>query len=184
VILAPDSLAIQTRAYQEFDDFLERLRQVLEALVEHIRPSIGMRLGLRYVNEIRANRLPWDEVISPELLGPLREPGLRQHAATVSSVQQVLLRYENHQGINIQHGLFPQGTTVQPRIGVEPDERAFYLLDFDVFRDSPRPGGIQMAPGVLCQDVGVYHSIIHRLFRWAVTDNYVETLEERRHAGH
>ena len=183
VVLAQDGLAIETRAYLRFDDFLERLRHVLGALVEYVRPTLGTRLGLRYVNEIPVDPLHSHEVIRPELLGPLSVPEFTMHARQLQSIQQISLRYDDHQGVNLNHGLFPSGTMVRPRAGEERADRPFYLLDFDVFRAPPRPPGLVIDPDRICTYVAAYHQVIHRLFRWAVTDAYVATLRERSHAS-
>jgi uncharacterized protein (TIGR04255 family) len=150
VVLAQDSLAIETRAYRHFADFLERLRTVLRALVEHVQPQLGTRLGLRYVNEIRPTSLDWRQVVRSELLGPLSVPEIVANTRQVQCIQQLALRYDEYLGVNINHGLFPGGTTVRPRAGTLQTHTPFYLLDFDVFRAPPRPAGLAMDPDAIC----------------------------------
>ncbi len=181
VVLSQDFLALETRKYEHFDDFLDRLRDALDALVQHIQPTIVTRLGLRYINEIRANshdNMMWPEVIRQDLLGPIAIQGLVENTIQVVAMQQLLLRYPNDTGINIHHGLVPTGTTIRLRPKEEQPTQPFYLLDFDVFREFPLPSALKMDAKVICQHVKVYHKMIYRLFRWSVSEQYISTLQE------
>ena len=140
IVLSQDFLTLETRNYEHFEDFLDRLSEALEALVEHVQPTVGTRLGLRYINEIRLDDLDnmdWLDVVRPELLGPVSLPELVKNTTQVISMQQLLLHYPQDLGINIQHGLVPSGTTVRLRPQEQAPNNAFYLLDFDVFQDFP-----------------------------------------------
>jgi uncharacterized protein (TIGR04255 family) len=181
IVLSQDFLSLETRNYVHFDDFLERLQEALDALSRHIQPTIGTRLGLRYINEIRSgdlHNLDWSDVIRPELLGPLTDKGLVGNTSQVVAMQQLLLRYPNDLGINIHHGLVPSGTTVRLRPKEESPKQAFYLLDFDIFREFSLPQALEMDSKAICQYVAMYHKMIYRLFRWSVTEKYISTIEE------
>jgi uncharacterized protein (TIGR04255 family) len=181
VVLAPDFLTIETRAYEQFNDFLDRLQEVLDALAQHIQPAVVTRLGLRYIDEIRQSDMEWSDVIRAELLGPVAVPELIANAIQTATIQQLLLRYPDNQGITIHHGLFPTGSIVQPRPGEEMPGSPFYLLDTDVYREFPLPEALPTDPKVICRYVEASHKVIYRLFRWSVTDAYLSTLEVRRH---
>ncbi len=181
VVLSPDFLTLETRSYEHFDDFLTRLQEALNALVKHIQPTVVTRLGLRYINEIRSTNLKnmtWSDVIRQDLLGPIATSALVQNSIQAVATQQVLLRYPNDMGINIHHGLFPTGTTIQLRPKEEQPTVPFYLLDFDVFREFPLPGALIMDTEAICQYVKVYHKMIYRLFRWSVTEHYISAQKE------
>lgn len=176
VVLAPEALGIEARHYSDFDDFRARFLEVLEALALHIQPSIVIRLGLRYINEIRPEAPTWPKIIRQELLGPLAVPELIQNTVAISALQQLMLRYLDDQGITIHHGLIPGGTSVQLRQGESEPQQEFYLLDFDVFRDFPPARALAMDPEAICGLIDEYHKIIYSLFRWSVTDDYISTL--------
>ncbi len=181
IVLSQDFLSLETRNYVLFDDFLARLQEALDALVQHIQPTIVTRLGLRYINEIRSSDLHnmnWSDVIRRDLLGPVAVPELAENTTQVTAVQQLLLRYPDDLGINIQHGLIPAGTTVRLRPQEEMPNQAFYLLDFDVFREFPAPRVLRMDTKEIYQYVKSYHKMIYRLFRWSVTEQYIKMLEE------
>jgi uncharacterized protein (TIGR04255 family) len=180
IVLSQDFLTLETRNYEHFDDFLARLREALDALVRHIQPTVVTRLGLRYINEIRSNSLnnmDWSDIIQRDLLGPVAVSELIENTSQIVSIQQFLMRYPDDLGINIQHGLIQSGTTVQLRPKEEPPKQAFYLLDYDIYREFPLPRGLLMNTEAICHRVEIYHKMIYRLFRWSVSEDYLTTLE-------
>jgi len=173
--LTPDSLTLESRTYERFPSYLARLESVLRALAKYVRPSIGTRIGLRYINEIRQDEVDWASVIRPELLGPLALP---QFAHTAQqAIQQILLRGEEGVVININHGLLT-GNVVNPRPAAQPETGPFYLLDIDVFRDF-KPGELLVRAAPVRRHVEGFHSLISQVFRWAITETYAETLGRR-----
>lgn len=177
VVLAPNFVSLETRSYTDFGEFLERFSTVLTALSEHIRPEVGMRIGLRYINELRPGDRNWSRVIAPRMLGPLADRAFEANTEQVASLQQLTLRYPDHQGINIHHGVIPNGTTVRPRPSEQIPEGEFYLLDIDVYREFPLPSGLSVEPKRIREIVEQYHDVIYHLFRWSITDEYLATLK-------
>jgi len=171
IVLTQDFLSIETRLYNHFDEFMDRLRLAITALIEHIRPSLVTRLGLRYINEIRVDDEPWTGIIEPQMLGLLTSQEFASNS--LQAIQEVQLRYRGESGINIHQGLLPRGTTVPPRAGAVVPEGPFYLLDFDVFREYPLPRGLPVEADTIYQQSELYHDVIYRLFRWSVTDRYL-----------
>lgn len=181
IVLSPDFLSLETRSYEQFDDFLTRLHEALDALAQYIQPTVVTRLGLRYINEIRSDTLrnmDWNDVIRQDLLGPIAVSELIKNTTQVVALQQLILRYPDDAGINIHHGLVPTGTTVRLRPKEEQPIQPFYLLDFDVFREFPLPDALTMETETICQTVEVYHKMIYRLFRWSVTEHYISAQKE------
>jgi uncharacterized protein (TIGR04255 family) len=178
VVLALDFITIETRRYETFEDFLVRLRELLTAFGESFPRTIGTRIGLRYINEIRAADERWGEVVRPGLLGPVGEPELSEQID--QAIQQIVLKVDDDQGINFRHGIL-EGTAVQPRPGDEPPASKFYLLDYDAYREYPRPGSLLLDPDVVCRQVEIHHDAIERLFRWSLTEEYTASLGVRSH---
>ena len=179
IVLTPTSLSIETRGYSDFDEFLARLREALEALTQHIQPAAAIRIGLRYINELRAEDTDWRQIVSAPMLGPLAEPAFYAHTAQVAGVQQLVMRTADGIGLTIHQGLLPTGALVRPRQGKPSPNSPFYLLDFDVFREVPAPSSFPMDVKRLCDDVSGFHDIVYRLFRWSITDDYLSTLTEK-----
>lgn len=178
VVLAQNFIALETRAYDEFEDFVTRLQQILNALMQHIRPSAGLRIGLRYINEFRRDDQKWDSVIQSKILGPLTYQPFAEFATL--AVQQLRLAIPEGDNITVRHGVLPAGSTVQQRIGEEVPDGPFYVLDFDMFREFSPPNILSMKTGQICDYARAYNTAIYQLFRWFVTDEFISTLEVKR----
>lgn len=177
IVLAQDFLTLEARRYEYFEDFLQRLRKALTALIECLQSSIGSRIGLRYINEIRDPKMPWASVINRELLGPLAVAEIGDYAAL--AVQELRLRFPDNESVTIRHGLMPGKSTVQSSRGEQLDTGPFYLLDFDVFRTFTTPDSLPMDSEDICQHIAQYHCAIDRLFRWSVTEEFSKSLGVR-----
>lgn len=174
VVLAGDSLSLETRCYTRFEEFVERLEALLVALCEHIRPVQLSRLGLRYVNEIRVSDMEWTRIIRRELLGVLADPTLS--GLTAHHIGDMQLHAGEQHMVQLHHGWFPQGTTVRPREGEAVPDQPFYLLDFDAFENYSGAGSPGLDVAALCSRVTTFHRNIYRLFRWAISDEYLDRM--------
>jgi uncharacterized protein (TIGR04255 family) len=177
VVLAPDFLTLEARRYEHFGDFTSRLRSVLIALSEHVRPKVGTRLGLRYVNEIRVGTEGLGSIVRPEVLGLLSVAAFAEHAA--QGVQEVTLRFPEEQMIQVRYGLFPDGSTVQPAPGKQVPTGPFYLLDFDASRAFSAPALLEVEPDAIGEYVERYHDEIEKIFQWSMTDEFTKSLGVR-----
>jgi uncharacterized protein (TIGR04255 family) len=178
VVLASDFLTLEVRRYGHFEEFTSRLRSVLTALAEHVRPKVGTRLGLRYINEIRVGTEGLGSIVRPEMLGLLSVAEFERHAA--QSLQEVVLRFPEDQSIQVRHGFFPDGSTVQPAPGKSAPSGPFYLLDFDASRVFSAPALLEVEPDAIGEHVERYHDEIEKIFRWSMTDQFTESLGVRR----
>lgn len=176
VTLTQDFVALETRAYADFDDFLIRLRRVLDVLNQTIRPRVGRRIGLRYINEIRFDVGDWTDIIQKELLGVLAIESIRD---SVDQAMQVLTLRAQEAQISLRHGVFPAGTTVVPKPGSQTPTTPFYLIDIDMFREFAPPRSLTMDPVAISEYVATFHSTVSQLFRWATTEEYRASLGER-----
>ena len=91
VVLGQDFISLETRQYPNFNRFLERLSFVLNALIKHIGPDVGLRIGLRYIDEIRTPNGDPRRSIRSELLGAMAQEEVFSNA--VRSVQGLALTY-------------------------------------------------------------------------------------------
>lgn len=173
VVLTPEFLTLETRVYRDFSDFADRMERLLGALDKTIHPVVGLRIGLRYVNEIRLAENEWRAAIRSDLLGPLAIPQFG--AVAKQSIQHLQFVEPNGIRVNMQHGLFPNGSVVNPRPGEAPPDGPFYLLDFDVYQEF-KPGSLSLKPRTVLGHVWQFHEVVSRLFRWSVTEDYTTTL--------
>jgi uncharacterized protein (TIGR04255 family) len=179
VVLTPEFLTLETRAYVDYDDFHRRLLIVLAALDETIRPTVCTRIGLRYINEIRPGHDRWDEVVRPELLGPISLSAFRDF--TKQAAQQIVLDGPTGQRVHLQHGIIPTGTTVQAGGDESPPEAPFYLVDIDVFKEFPRSEYTVMKSPAVASFVDDLRDTASQIFRWSITSAYVDSLGEKTH---
>lgn len=178
VVVSPEFLAIETRYYERFEEFRDRLHRLLVALRAIYRPPLITRIGLRYIDEIRGlhdRRAQWRGVIRDEVLGPLTYGSIAD--MTVQALQEIQLRADDGEALTLRHGHLPTGTTVIPVADdAIPDDTPFYLLDFDASRTFLPTDALALDEEIILQYVDRYHDLIYRLFRATITEEYAQRL--------
>jgi uncharacterized protein (TIGR04255 family) len=128
LVLAPDSVTLDTRAYESRTDLLTRLRDVLEAVERHFQPGIAERVGLRYVSRVTgAAYEQLDAVVSEGLLG-IAKPNLRNHV--MHAISEAAMKVEEGQLLT-RWGILPPHGTFDPLV-LEPLDLPSWILDIDV----------------------------------------------------
>ena len=173
--LAVDSVTLEARHYTNYEDFSQRITSLIAAVKEVYRVTERVRLGLRYINEIRhpdaTTVTDWEPLLRHELLGLAAS---REIAPLLeSTVQELRLNLQNG-GLTIRHGHVPRGTTVAPLPGEQPqDAGSFYLLDFDTFDEGRR----DLDDHTLDELLRSYNHTMFQLFRWLVQDELYDYLK-------
>jgi uncharacterized protein (TIGR04255 family) len=175
VSLAVDSVALEARRYTDYEDFRRRIMSLIGAVKEVYRVAERLRLGLRYINEIRypdaSTVTDWIPLLRYELLGLLAKGEITPFVK--SSLQELSLNLHNG-GLTIRHGYVPQGTTVAPLPGERvQDAGPFYLLDFDAFDEQGR----DLDDRTLDELFQSYNHTMFQLFRWLVQDQLYDYLK-------
>ena len=83
--LTSSFIAISTKEYTQWEEFLDRIRSIIPIFEEVYKPSFYVRVGLRYIDVITRSSLglrekKWNELIRPHILGivtPEIEDGIR-----------------------------------------------------------------------------------------------------------
>lgn len=177
VVLATDFLTFEVRKYEHFEEYTSRLMSLLSALIEHIRPKVGLRVGLRYINEIRLGTEELCEIVRPEVLGLLSVTEFKKYAS--QGTQEIALRFAENEAMQIRYGFFPDGGAVQPLPGESAPSGPFYLLDFDASRTFAPPHLLQIEPHVIGEYIGRFHDEIEEVFLWSITDEFRQSLGVR-----
>lgn len=165
VSLAPHFVAVEAVAYTSRADFLRRLRQVLEALAEHVKPRTVQRLGVRYVDRLPESCLPeMSQLVRPEVLGVTAMPLSGRLAL---SITESVFRLDGGQ-MTTRWGLVPPNATYDPG-AIEPQPAASWVLDLDMFRLEPR----RFETDALVAEASGFSERIYTVFRWAVTDQFL-----------
>lgn len=165
VLLLPGSVALETKVYTTWtDDFEARLNRILSAVVLHVQPSIQLRLGLRYVDVITrpetSSPQDWDGLISETLLGPIKHPDIGP--GVVSVQQQVDIDLGDSVRCTLRHGTAIDGASGRPG----------YLLDWDIFTESPK----SLDPQLAIETLRSFNRKALRLFQVAITPKMLDEL--------
>jgi uncharacterized protein (TIGR04255 family) len=163
VTLGPDSISLSTTTYEEFPQFLERLRSPLDTLARMYSPGEFVRVGLRYRDVIRRKELgiadrAWSRLLRPQILGEMTEAALG--SATVRSWRWLHLLQGNIQLV-LQHGLCTDPEKDEP----------YYVIDADVFTEEH-----QDAKDALALLAGLNREA-GAAFHWSVTDELRQVLD-------
>jgi uncharacterized protein (TIGR04255 family) len=186
VTFGGQAVSIETTKHQTFEHLCQLVRISVEAR-QKVAPVDGlMRLGLRYVDEIRVpdicgDAIGWGEWVDASLLGPARvgaRLGLvpeQSQGATVfgrGDGRQIAVRYGPREGFAIMPGGLLQRTT--------PPPGPFFLLDIDSFwtpiGEVPEFTTEKIVD--LCADL---HDPVSQLFESLITDRL--RAEVLRHGG-
>lgn len=175
VTLAPDFLALETTKYSSREDFMERLRVVLEALEEHVDPRVLDRLGVRYIDRVSGEDLSaLPRLVRPEVAGILGSPlaALAQHAVS----ENAFILPRNAGRVIARWGLLAPQSTIDPGALDAIDEPG-WILDTDAFQ-SFEAGSRQLDIDSVVEQARGFAERIYSIFRWAVTDEFL-----RRYGG-
>lgn len=170
VSLTPDFLALETTSYASRSDFLERLREVIDALDEHVEPKLVDRLGVRYIDRIARDAVKdIATLVRPEVRGIVGTPAASRVVHAISESMFTL----DGTHVLARWGCLPPGATVDPA-AIEPTDELSWILDLDMFSTSPMPFSVER----VLEEARRFAERIYTFFRWAVTDDFL-----RRYGG-
>lgn len=179
VVVGESAITLESRDYDSMNDFLNRFRFLLEMAEEHLEVTDRLRLGLRYINEVRYPRAvslaDWRTLFNhdflsfdaTELLG-----GKVDH--TIQEIQ-----VNRPDGVlAVRHGLL-NGTVVAPLAPEQPATGLFYLIDLDYFDMTE----CELDIPATIQQMQKYNDVMYRFFRWTLSQKLYDYLEPL-HAEH
>lgn len=156
--LARDYLSLTCHKYDRWENFKMRLHGPLEALTNHYKPPIFIRLGLRYRDVIRRSRLkltevPWSELLDPWVTGPLGRPETLNEVEFIQSTC-VLHLADKIGRVQIGYGLATDAS----------NNETVFLIDADFFtEEQTEPSNVFERLDSLNRQAGFF-------FRWCITD--------------
>lgn len=164
--LATEFVSLETPNYVNFDDFLERLSIVLDAVDRTVQPAPSTRVGLRKVNELRLlegvdDATTWRRFINPTVLGLLQEETLP--AALQTQWSETALSDADNQMV------IRQGVRAELGLGT-------YVIDMDMFTERPyEVSGSEDLARLLLH----YSDSMTSYFHWTLTDEAKQWLEPK-----
>jgi uncharacterized protein (TIGR04255 family) len=176
VTIAPSSFIYETTAYREFDDLRVGVTAVCEALIgANVRPAL-VRVGLRYIDEVRVPEpitdvREWGKWIDNSVIGPLT---IGPDDVAVRIAQGfVTFDLGDGKGLNFQYAALNQPPIVQPqflnRHQFEPGP--FFVLDFDGFRDFSGQDVVRLDVDEVTDILTAVHDPVGAAFQRAITDD-------------
>lgn len=168
--LATDSISVSTSAYGSRTDFLDRLRSILDALDGLVEPPVVQvyeRLGVRYVNRLIEDDLEdISRLVKPEMVGALAVEMPEGKSVKAAATQAEYLLGDS--SMQVRWGLVPPGATIG--LGVDAITAPSWVLDMDVYYEGQTP----YTRDQVLLSVSNAAERVHRYFRWAMTDEFIE----------
>lgn len=166
-IVMPGALVIQTAVYERWSVSLKPLLSVfLDAIAATLAPTIGQRVGLRYVDRFTDSQArsatSWRARIIDEFLGPACHDVFGH--LVVGAQQQLQLQFEPGKGALLRHGPFSDNGM---------SGAVSYLLDIDVFDETSHA----FDPDDLMQRAEVLNRTALSLFQNTLTPDYLRTMQ-------
>ena len=141
------SIALETTRYKNFEDFSERLTNVVTTSLPVLDTDFFTRVGLRYINEIPlgdSNLFDW---VREDLVTPLAQGTY----GTVERFTQEVRGYAKKGRYTFRHGIG----------GLSRTEHQIYTLDFDFYEEDVPAKEVQ---GLVSE----FNEEIFRFFLWAI----------------
>ena len=181
IVATAGAITIELADYLQFDELRSVTQQVLHAF--NVLPDFHLsytRIGLRYINEIRAELVgiasdrwmepkAWEPFVNSELLRTVTNPPSGLHAF-IGPRTIFFHATESPSYISLEHGIHPQGI-VNPDdvISLEGDSGPCFVLDFDAFRDGADLQLKSNHPDVI-DITSELNSIVESAFQWSITE--------------
>ena len=148
VIIKPDSIALHTTDYLDFEQFYTKTMLVFKQSLPHIDSDFFTRVGLRYINAIPFKNEDFKGYINPSLVAPIEDGVLGALFQCAS-----LLSGSLDDGKYIfRHGMNPPNDKSK-----DPE----YYLDFDYYKEMVNAGDV---PELLSK----FHENNFSFFYWCI----------------
>jgi len=170
------SLTYETTAYGQFEELLSAVGGACAALVDaSIRPAL-LRVGLRYIDEVRVTERiedarQWSSWVDGRLVDHL---AVGPDSATVTGTQGLIaFDLGNHKGLNFRFAALDQGPVVvsqhlRRRHDYSPGP--FFVLDFDGYEEFTGDLATLLDPEVVRKSLSAVHGPVGATFQRTITD--------------
>ena len=163
VTLSQDAMTLETRAYQDRDDLIDRAAKVLAVLSKVKQPPKVTRIGVRYTDQVLKPE-SLRTLVRPSLIGMLadtEDDALVEHQST-----QVGLRDSNNSQVLVRSLMLPPNAQFDPNIVAVSDPS--WVLDIDASNQDAMPYEVDR----IIQVARLLAKRAYQVFYWAVTDEF------------
>ena len=172
VSLGVDFVALETSSYKSRDDFLSRLRAVVAAVEQALKPASASRLGLRYIDQLTDEAVDRvDELIHAEVLGiigPTRNPQSALGKSVIHLMTEAQFLAQDGARVQGRWGQLPENVTYDPD-ALKPISKPSWVLDLDMFTTESQP----FASEELLTTATGFAECLHWLFRQMVSEEFL-----------
>lgn len=166
IVLTRDFLAIEHRAYRNWETFSDDVKLTRDALEAVYHPAFYSRVGLRYVNVIDRSVLglagePWTALVNERLVGILSDSRIEPDVSELTSAVVIGLSDPSGSSVTLRTGLRKTG---------DSPERHVYVVDAD-FSTTERT-----TPDAVTDRLTRFNRGNGNLFRWAITSRLSNAL--------
>lgn len=167
ISLSTSFIALETRAYKDRNDFVERLHFVLDGLAQSIKPTLISRLGVRYVDRIYGDKLDrLNAYVRPEIRGMFNN----ENAPFIERTFSEIVVSVDVGKMTSRSGFIPENQTHDPDL-MPPISRPSWFLDIDVFQEFRNAE--KFVPDDAAQIAMRLATRAYGFFRWAVSDEFL-----------
>jgi uncharacterized protein (TIGR04255 family) len=168
ILVTKEFITLISLAYERYDLFNRRFREVVEIFERIYKPSFYTRVGLQYQNLIIRSQLglkdkKWSDLITNQIASELYNPELEP---LLQSMQKTLLLKTD-----ICQVTFNQGLVIVKESEPDKSEPA-YLLDADFYTEEKVERN-ENVWNVLSQ----FNQSAWKLFRWSITETLHNALQ-------
>jgi uncharacterized protein (TIGR04255 family) len=159
------SVTVESDRYDAWEQFRDAALDIFGAVARVAAPARATRLGVRYINELRDERVTSDPRRLAELLNPaLIAPILALDRPLLGSQAELRVSEAEDAVFVLRHGL------AQPEV---------YLLDLDAYREADEP----FDADALVARAERFHARIESVFAWALAESYLRELQSAATEG-
>ncbi len=173
VVVSESAITLESRNYHSMNDFLERFRMVLEAGKEHLGIADRLRLGLRYINEIRypgADSIAdWRTLLNAAFVG--FDASELLNGQVDRTIQEIQVNRPDGL-LAIRHGLL-SGALIAPLAQEQSASGQFYMIDLDYYDVTEYDLDIP----AIEEQLQEYNDVMYRFFRWTLEEKLYDYLE-------
>lgn len=173
VVVGESAITLESRAYSSMRDFLQRFAEILQAAQETLDINDRLRLGLRYINEIRYSSAEsitdWRTLLNPEFVG--FDASALFEGKVDHSLQEIQVEHPDGT-LAIRHGLLKGAVVLSQEL---PVNNLFYLIDLDYYDTTE----CELDISATIKQMQEYNDTLYRFFRWTLGEKLYNYLEPK-----
>ncbi len=168
VSLGTDSITLEFSKYVSREEFITRVRSILDALSSTINPVAVIRVGCRYVDRIEGQEhlKSLSKLIRPELLNILQPDLIEQVEFSMTDIT-----CKSKEGrLIVRHGMAPPNFTHDPDIA-PPVSTPSWVLDIDSFNLVIQEQ--RFDTDFISNELDKLAARAYAFFRWSITEKFL-----------